>query len=623
MARIQVLSEALANQIAAGEVVESPASVVKELVENAIDANSRKIEIVIEESGLKSIRIHDDGDGIVADDVPLAFQRHATSKIQTQKDLFKVQTLGFRGEALPSIASVSKLTLITTARGESQGVEITVDAGKISEPKPAAPRQGTTVIVENLFYNTPARLKHVGKLATELSKIVNIVNRLALSHPEIRFLLKKESGVLFQTSGNGDEKQVIAQIYGMNTAKKMIPIQTSDLDFDVKGFVSLPELTRSSKQHISFILNGRYVRNLALDRALIEGYGTKLMVGRHPFAVICVDFDPTLIDVNVHPSKQQVRLSKEESLARLITESIQKALHKETLIPQAEVPGVKKERQPKPEQTVMDLGAPTIDDQVQVGMPAFDASHWANDAVYNQPFEVKSSVEEQTTVYEPKEPDIPLRDDLADYLSTARVQKHGETTRFPHLEYFGQMHGTYLFAQNETGLYIIDQHAAQERIKYEYYRVKIGDIGDEQQQLLMPMTLDVSASDAIRLQEGKEDLEALGLFLEPFGQNSFIIHSHPAWMTESIEQNIQDMLDMYLRDKRLTIAEFREATAIMMSCKRSIKANHHLNDEQARQLLDDLARCENPFNCPHGRPVVIQLTNTELEHMFKRIQDPH
>ncbi|MGM9903567.1 MAG: DNA mismatch repair endonuclease MutL [Enterococcus sp.] len=699
MAQIQELSESLANQIAAGEVVERPASVVKELVENAIDAHSTQIDILVEEAGLRKIQIIDNGDGILSEDVVNAFKRHATSKIHNRDDLFRIRTLGFRGEALPSIASVSELTIETASQEETQGTYLELKGGEVIVQRPAPLRQGTKLTVSNLFFNTPARLKYVKSLQTELANIGDIVNRLALSHPTIAFRLVHDGNKMLTTAGNGDLKQTIAGIYGLATAKKMLKIQAKDLDFEITGYISLPEVTRASRNYLSTIINGRFIKNYALNKAIISGYGSKLMVGRFPIAVLEVKMDPLLVDVNVHPTKQEVRLSKEKELTALITQAIQEALSQENLIPSAadNLRFKKKIKdQPKTEQIEIDLSyafeeeAPkkstnlnfdrktgtfyveenpqpfekTVDNSVE----NVENSDGFSEEIVNYPEKTKKTVDNSSetvdnfvekTVENTQKKNIdpvdnnedpaeevvkdstftetddseearlhPEFDALQDGRKLEQAIKKLEVEkpnqRFPQLEYFGQMHGTYLFAQSNEGLYIIDQHAAQERIKYEYFREKIGEVSDDLQELLVPFVLDYPNSDVIKLKEQKHLLEEVGIYLEEFGQNSFIVRAHPTWYPNGEEESIiRGMIDMLLTTGEVSVKKFREATAIMMSCKRSIKANHYLNEAQARVLLKDLASCENPFNCPHGRPVLIHFTNSDMERMFKRIQDPH
>jgi DNA mismatch repair protein MutL len=655
MGKIQELSERLANQIAAGEVVERPASVVKELVENAIDAGSTQIDILLEEAGLKKIQVTDNGEGIAEDDVINAFKRHATSKIHTRDDLFRIRTLGFRGEALPSIASVSIVSIETATQEETQGTFLKMKGGTIEEHRPSALRQGTKITVEQLFFNTPARLKYVKTLQTELANIGDMVNRLALSHPNIAFRLVHDGNKMMSTSGNGDLKQAIAGIYGLQTAKKMRAIHSKDLDFDIHGYISLPEVTRASRNYISTIINGRYIKNIALNKAIVNGYGSKLMVGRFPIAVVEIKMDPLLVDVNVHPTKQEVRLSKEPELTGLISKAINEVLREENLIPSAadNLRFKKKvENQEKTEQLSIELEQPKSTKQ-GLSFDKATGSFYIEES-FTEPSVEPSFEELPQTIEEPHFPSFEYQEKVVEppiNTEDTHKQEQGESTssnhpefdfhkkgpqmiermqeepvkqRFPHLEYFGQMHGTYLFAQSQDGLYIIDQHAAQERIKYEYFRKKIGEVGDDLQELLVPIVLDYPNSDVLKLKEQATALQEVGIHLEEFGANSFIVRAHPTWYPAGQEEAIiREMIDMLLTNGKVSVHQFREATAIMMSCKRSIKANHYLNPQQARILLEDLAKCENPFNCPHGRPVLIHFTNGDMERMFKRIQDPH
>lgn len=686
MGKIQELSEQLANQIAAGEVVERPASVVKELVENAIDAGSTQIDIFIEEAGLKTIQVIDNGDGIAKEDILNAFKRHATSKIHTRDDLFRIRSLGFRGEALPSIASVSEIIVETAVSEEGEGSFIQMKGGKVEEHRPAALRKGTKITVSNLFFNTPARLKYVKTIQTELSNVGDIVNRLALSHPNIAFRLVHDGNKMMNTTGNGDLKQTIAGIYGISTAKKMLKIEAEDLDFKLTGYVSLPEVTRASRNYLSTIINGRYIKNFSLNKAVVDGYGSKLMVGRFPIAVLEIEMDPLLVDVNVHPTKQEVRLSKEKELMALISEAIREVLSHEQLIPNAadnlrfkkkieqqpkveqmEIPLTEQEEtakpirkpgslgydptsgnffvketkadfstQPLPEKSTVEKSPAELDKEAlmayafssptQEQSPVEEASAEQHEAaIKTEPTTViDEQIYEEELSHHPEFDFSATRSDRQLEQALNKLSAERPKERFPELEYFGQMHGTYLFAQSKDGLYIIDQHAAQERIKYEYFREKIGEVSDDLQELLVPIVIDYPNNDALKIKEAKDTLAEVGIHLEDFGQNSFIVRAHPTWYPAGEEESIiREMIDMFLTTGKVSVKKFREATAIMMSCKRSIKANHYLDEQQARVLLKDLETCENPFNCPHGRPVLIHFTNSDMEKMFKRIQDPH
>ncbi|WP_324291181.1 DNA mismatch repair endonuclease MutL [Levilactobacillus brevis] len=663
MPKIHELASVLADQIAAGEVVERPASVVKELVENAIDAHSTQIDITVEEAGLQRIVVVDDGDGIADEDSEMAFKRHATSKITDRRDLFRIKSLGFRGEALPSIASVADVTLITSTGGV--GTEIHNVGGIIQEHKAAEARKGTTVIVKELFGNVPARLKYLKSPATELARITDIVNRLALSYPTVAFSLVHNGRELTRTTGRGDLQQVIAGIYGVQSARKMVAISGQNPDFRVSGYVSLPELTRASRQYISLLLNGRYIHNFQLSKALIAGYGSKLMVGRYPLAVLDIQMDPLLVDVNVHPTKQEVRISQEAELTQLIQETVFKRLSQENLIP--DVFDEVQTKQPETKTTdqltmaLNDVSAKyDMSDRQVLGaqqMPSesvaqpSDAAPVATSVGQPAPLQTPEEVPVEPVVvhdkrdfatpavqrfdakYRQEQVAAPLGQSAASAAvdqpaveATAPIEPVQATPaqRFPTLRYLGQVHGTYLLAEADDGLYLVDQHAAQERVNYEFYRQAIGEVSDDEQKLLVPIVLDYPTTDVLELTNHLETLASVGIHLDSFGPNSFIVHEHPTWFKAGQETaTIQEMIDWVLKDGKISVATFREKTAIMMSCKRAIKANHHLDDQQARALLQKLATAENPFNCPHGRPVLVHFTDQDLEKLFKRIQDPH
>ena len=631
MAEIHELSAVLADQIAAGEVVERPASVVKELVENALDAKAAQITIETKEAGLEMIRVTDDGEGIEADDVETAFKRHATSKITSREDLFRVATLGFRGEALPSIASVSDVVLMTAHADDETGTTIHIKGGKIVSNDASQLRNGTQITVSDLFFNTPARLKYLSSLATELSHVSDIVNRLALSHSDVAFVLKNNGKTLLKTAGNGNQKQTFSAIYGVKAAAKMISFNAKDLDFEVDGMVSYPELTRSNRNGISLLINGRYIRNFKLTKAVLNGYGSKLMVGRFPYAVINIRLDPLLCDVNVHPTKQEVRISKEPQLEKLISEGIFARLSQENLIPNA----VKNLNHSKRtgfsgEQTDLLEKSPKYKGPVSAEVTAALVGESLDDKLDGKQNvlakDVRPIVISKRTDLEKAELKIWDQKYVQKKTSVRDQEISAESSqkRFPELRYIGQMHGTYLFAESEDGLYIIDQHAAQERCKYEYYRTEIGNVSSNQQRLLVPIVLTYPTTDSLKIEENLDKLANLGIELEDFGKNTYILRQHPTWFKQGEEEEIvREMIDMFLNDDKLTVAKFREKTAIMMSSKRSIKANHHLEEEQAKVLLKKLSACENPFNCPHGRPVLVHFTSKDMEHMFKRIQDPH
>ncbi|KIL50555.1 hypothetical protein KP77_19300 [Jeotgalibacillus alimentarius] len=603
MGNIQQLDEFLANKIAAGEVVERPASVVKELMENAIDAHSTIIDIDLTEAGLSKIRMKDNGDGILEEDLLKAFSRHATSKIKNEHDLFRIKTLGFRGEALPSIASVAKVE-ITSSTGD-RGTKAVIHGGKCISQEASAARKGTDIKVEELFYNTPARLKYMKTINTELGNITDIVNRLALSHPEISIRLIHNGKTLLHTNGQGDVRQVLSAIYGLQTVKKMIPFEGESLDFKISGWAAYPEVTRASKSYISLLVNGRYIKNYGLTQAVLEGYRTLLPIGRFPVILLSVEMDPLLVDVNVHPSKQEVRFSKEKELQHVIAETLKRSFRNETLIPS----GVSEKKEPKrvSEQTSFDWAAP-------VTKPS--ASH-------KEPETVREASAEMTDVKAPEEQLFDEREAAApDPSEIKEVEKaiEPERKRIPDMSVIGQAHGTYIICQSDDGLYMIDQHAAQERIKYEYFREKLAEDHHEMQDLLVPITFDFPPDQFLKIKEDIHLLYQSGIEAEEFGGNSLIVRSHPVWFPKGEESGIiEDMIEQILTDKKIDRYKLREEAAILMSCKKFIKANHYLTQKDMESLISQLSECNDPFTCPHGRPVVIHFSSYEMEKMFKRV----
>lgn len=660
MGKIIQLDDALSNKIAAGEVVERPASVVKELLENSIDAGSTVIEVDLEEAGLARIRITDNGDGIEEDDVLTAFQRHATSKIKNENDLFRIRTLGFRGEALPSIASVSRLEMKTSTGVE--GNKITIEGGKVESLDKTDGRKGTDITITDLFFNTPARLKYMKTIHTELGNVTDVVNRLALANPDISFRLVHNGRQLLKTAGNGDVRQVLAAIYGINMVKAMVPISGESLDYKISGYISMPEITRASRNYISTMINGRFIKNYALVKAIQEGYHTLLPIGRFPVVLLNIEMDPLLIDVNVHPSKMEVRLSKEQELNELVSRVIKNAFKTKELIPAGFI--AQKIEKPKSEQTFMDLdhlpssekSTPSTHSNSMIGsghiikekatelsqrytaaeqkdFTRTDGPGWRNAYTAAEPLiRPETNEREQSIQGNVLEKEAPAGETeingspvsglgLEVHLDEPGIAKAaGNTSRVPPLYPIGQMHGTYILAQNERGLYIIDQHAAQERIKYEYFRDKVGQVATELQEMLVPITLEYSADECIKINEHQQELEKVGVFLEPFGYNSFIVRSHPQWLPRGEEQElIEDMIEQLLAMKKVDLKKLREEAAIMMSCKASIKANHHLRNDEIQALLDELRRSSDPFTCPHGRPIIVHYSTYEMEKMFKRV----
>lgn len=617
MSQIVLLDEALANKIAAGEVVERPASVVKELVENALDASSTRIHVDIEEGGLAKIRIVDDGAGIREEDCERAFMRHATSKIKKEQDLFHIRTLGFRGEALPSIASVSKLT-ITTSDGETSGVKLYLEGGKIIRKSSAPLRKGTEIVVTDLFYNTPARLKYLKTIHTEMGHITDVMNRMALSHPEVAFLLTHNGKKIFQTSGNGQMLQVIQQIYGSSVVKQMIPIHLESLDFTLDGFLAKPEINRASRHYISTLVNSRFIKNYPLAKAIIEGYRNLLPIGRYPIVVLSIKMDPILVDVNVHPAKLEVRFSKEKELNEWVTEGIREKFRQETLIPNVERPTSVKQKSDQQtftftthQQPVVLTEPETIQETIGLGKSGY--------------IEEKKIVENQKDVTITNE-FLPLDEEWEDILEEVEEQERSKgeeeknDSRVPTLYPIGQMHGTYILAENEQGLYIIDQHAAQERINFEYYRQKLANPSNNLQELLLPIRFEFTHAEVLKIEEAKDELQKVGIFLEPFGGRTYVVKSHPTWFPKGEEETlIREIIDQVIEQNKVDLQLLREDVAAMASCKASIKANQHLRKEEMFELLETLRNMIDPFTCPHGRPVMIHISSYDMQKLFKRV----
>lgn len=674
MADIQVMDAQLANLIAAGEVVERPASVVKELVENAIDAGATRVEVYLEEGGLMSIRVVDNGRGMDREDCCLAFERHATSKLMRERDLSHIRTLGFRGEALPSIAAVSRTEIKSTQAGSTGGTRVRIVGGVEEVVEPVAHPRGTEVHVMDLFYNTPARLKYMKTIHTEVGHVSDVMNRQALSHPGISFVLMHNDKQLLKTPGDGKLLHAIAAVYGMNIARSMVSIEAESLDYKLSGYLARPEITRAGRSYISTIINGRYVRNHGVNNAILRGYHTLLPINRSPIAVLAIEMEPSLVDVNVHPAKLEVRFSKEQELYSFVEEEVRRVWSNERLIPE---PGRTRlneaPRTPKPPsfQTSMDWSllvpekAETSDSSALAkrrtsfvedrsgeaqeanrpgklydlpGGQTYEQSLFATEPVVLVGESMQSSVDqpEPDSIAEPGvslAADEQVEEGIADMVETAYEPDEGVSNedqaesvstgaRVPDMYPVGQVHGTYIIAQNAEGMYMIDQHAAQERIFYEYFLNKLHEEAVESQDLLIPITLELTTAEAGAVEAHRDWFEQIGVHLEPFGPNSFLVRSHPRWLPKGEEEAIiQEMVEMVVKPGRkgIDVVQLREAAAITMSCKAAIKANRHLNHAELEALIERLRRTTSPFTCPHGRPIIIHFSTYDIEKMFKRV----
>ena len=569
---IKVMSEILANKIAAGEVVERCSSVVKELVENSIDAGSTEIKVDLLDSGITEIKVTDNGVGMDEEDAKTAFQRHATSKLLDENDLYRINTLGFRGEALPSIASVSKVELVTS-KGVL-GTRVKINGGNFESIERAEARRGTSIAVRNLFYNTPARLKHLSSMQAELMTVADYVDKIALSHPNIRFVLTNNGSTMLNTDGKGDLLKTINSVFGINVARNMIKIETEDRDYKVMGYISKPEINRTTKNHMITLVNGRVVRNSSINRAINDSYHTYKPDNRYPIVVINIEVDPSQIDVNIHPTKMDIKFSKLEELQNLLMKEIKKNLDVRTLIPKVE------------------------------------------EAIVVNNF---IDYEEEKPIKQEEKP-IFVKQELEIHENEVKYETKRDENRYPDMTFVGIAHGTYIIMQNDTGMYIIDQHAAKERINYEKFKEELGHPSQNKIPLLFPITLEYTTSEFMKLREKMDVLNNIGLLIEEFGINSIIVKAHPVWFPKGFEnQYINKVIETVLNyNEPFDLVKFNEKVAINLSCKMAIKANEYISPEEAIALIKNLQKCEQPFNCPHGRPTTLIYTVSELEHLFKR-----
>lgn len=594
MGTIKVMDEILANKIAAGEVVERCLNVVKELVENSIDAGSTDIKINLIDSGTKKIVVSDNGIGMNKEDATLAFSRHATSKLKDLDDLFNIGTLGFRGEALPSIASVSHVYLQTSKDGV--GTSISLNGGVIESVENSDLSVGTTIEVRDLFYNTPVRLKYLKNLYTELALIIEYVNKMALSYPSIRFVLTNNDKELLNTSGDGNLLKVIYAVYGIDVTKKMIEISGENDDYVISGYIGYPEIAKTSRNVITTLVNGRVIKNLDLNRCLIDCYHTYIPKDKFPMIVLNIDVDPILIDINIHPQKMDIKFSKMESLKELITKVISSKLKEVLLVPHANVRDLN---------TIYE-----VEDSLSLNTINYDI-----DEEEETDKETSPNLEELSFDFD--------NDNKITGTKTEEVveeEKEEETNyRIKEMIPVGIVHKTYIIAENSSGMYIIDQHAAAERINYE--KVLNALLKDDYKiiDLLVPIRLEYPKDEFIRIKEHMDILKSIGISLEEFGDNTFIVRSHPTWFFEGYEREaIEKIIAITLEKGEFDKEKFIYKTASTMACKMSIKANDYLDLSSAKILLDNLRRCDNPFTCPHGRPTIITYSNYDLERLFKR-----
>jgi DNA mismatch repair protein MutL len=570
---IEILPEDVASAIAAGEVVERPVSVVKELVENSLDASASSIEIKVERGGSGLIEVSDDGVGIPRSEVPLAVARFATSKLRTAEDLFAIQSLGFRGEALSSIGAVSRLEMVTKTAGEAAGSRLIVDSGQAGEVQSVGAPRGTTLRVRDLFFNVPARRKFLKSENTERRRISALVTRYALAYPEVRFKLTQEGRETFQSSGKGDRREILAAIYDVEKARELIAIpENSRTPFQIRGFISPPSIHRGNRRELTFFVNGRWVQDASLSAAVVQAYHALLMVGRYPMAVLFLDLPPDMVDVNVHPAKAEVRFREQD-----VVFSVVQRVVRSTLLGQAPSPAL--------------------------GLGASVSGSW-----------LESDSEVQS--------DWQLTQQLVDAQDVGggiRLQSALPVGNLPLLRAVGQIGATYLVAEGPDGLYLVDQHAAHERVLFEALMRAYEENQVEVQTLLEPLVVTLSIEQSDLLENQSEVLQRIGFDVEPFGQRTYRLRAIPAMFVRADPERIIRSVVEDFEEDETPLAKETEARLAARACKRAaIKAGQVLSMEEQQKLLRDLESCTAPRTCPHGRPTMIHLSVDALERQFGR-----
>ncbi len=593
------LPEELKNLISAGEVVERPASVVKELVENSIDAEATIIKIELTDGGLKKITVTDNGIGMNKDEVPIALKRNATSKIRTSDDLFSISSLGFRGEALPSIASVS-LFKISTSTNDLDGYSFFCKNGKIVTEKPCAMPKGTKIEVEDLFYNTPARYKHLGSISQEVANITSYINRIALAYPEVSFILTNNNKTLMQTDGKNNIPLIISETFGHDVARNLISFEGSNDLYHLDGFTTSNAINRSNKNGIIIITNGRVIKNQSLIYAITDAYQTIIPIGKYPITVLYITCDYGLVDVNIHPSKLEIKFTDEFRLKQLISRTIYQAINKKELITEPVQENKLTEASLNSNTTLLTAFEFKKDEELPT-----DAL-WDMFEEYNeQKNEDSNSINKNVKI---------------DYESESLI-KTKDIEFFKSLNYIGQFNKTYLLLENDDNLYIIDQHAAMERCMYEKIRNSlISDTNKLTYELLITLKLEYNVSMIELIMEQKEELKKMHIIIEPFGNTTILVREVPSWIKESNAENmVRDIIEHLLTNRHVNKQIMLDSLAKKLSCKKSIKANMAITDLEVKTLMANLDNCEMPYTCPHGRPTTIKFTKYELEKMFKRV----
>lgn len=615
--RVRLLDENTANQIAAGEVVERPASAVKELVENAIDADATHIAVLLEEGGKQRILVTDNGCGMTRDDAVLALHRHATSKISSAEDLFAITSLGFRGEALPSIASVSRFTLTSKPVDEAVGTQMFVVGGDMESVEEVATRDGTTIEIADLFFNTPARLKFLKSTPAEVSRSVEVVGQLAAANPHIGFRIRHGSQEIFNAPGTGETLAALAAVWGRDTARKLIPILHESPGLNVTGYIATPDVTRPGRSHELFFVNRRPIKSRLLGHALEEAYRALTPESRYPIAAVFVEISPDLVDVNVHPTKTEVKFTRDGEVHHAVSQAVKSALLSYGIVPTA-----------RP--TVLPSSAPESTGQAQLfltgaperlNLPESEHSPFSTLISRFSPqetvtaFDVGSLPVPNRAESETECPPLPEEETIE-----ARPRPRPFAEQLRDFRVLGQARNTYIIALTPEGIAVVDQHVAHERVLYERLTVQRFSNGIPSQRLVVPLTLSLSRREALLLTEHCESFNTSGWDIAPFGGESFVVRAVPAVLAHKpYERLLRDMIDELVNQtvsKRLLVQ--RDHVTITNACKMAVKAGDPLSIAEMEGLLHQLAETENPYLCPHGRPIVVTISFHELDKQFKR-----
>lgn len=672
MQKIRLLDSKTINKIAAGEVVESPKSVVKELTENAIDAGASSVTVEIKEGGISYIRVADNGCGIPKEQVKSAFLRHATSKMSQIEDLEHIFTLGFRGEALASIAAVAQVEMLTKTKEEETGTRICINAGEIEVMEDTACREGTSITVKNLFYNVPARRKFLKKPATESGHVSDLVNKIALGHPEVAIHYINNGTTVLHTAGNNDPKTAVFYVYGKDAANNMLPIVYKKGEYAVSGLIGKPELCRANRNYENLFINGRFIKNQVVSSAVEDAYKTKLLIGKFPVFVLDLEVEPALVDVNVHPAKLEVRFKNDDEVYEFFYTAVSKALQETVLIPKAVLEKKPKEKQPEPEQQTLtdapkkpeltkelprdteSTGAkleqekmklenfnllsktektvesvkPSLTDRTSLGggrsvdellkrkTAISGAAQKAEPYLKKEPVQEKEAVKAEPV----KSQETPKQEEIKK-IPDAKEEKEEKKPFFQNYKIIGQVFRTYWIVEQGECLYLIDQHAAHERILYEELMNRFKEEQVVSQRMLTPLMLNLTPMENEVLKDNKELLESFGFELEDFG-GKYALRATPYLLQNPSSIGFfTDILDRLAEERISNVYDTKILAVATMACKAAVKGHDVLSMREAEALIHQLLKLEHPFTCPHGRPTIIELTKYEMEKMFKRIQN--